>query len=400
MARVKLSEFRTKKLLNGFLNQEYFGCGVDASSSVNEQIVNLDRKKKYVVKVDQGVKKRFKSGLIGLDLSSEQIVEFVEKIQKKGYSKFIVEPFLKYESNQEKYLMIERTREGYLINFSNQGGVDIEGNRDSIYSRIINYQPKEDIFNIVSDDEKLSGFKSWFSRLIECFDQNYFSFLELNPFLIKDSNPIFLDAACEVDDAGEFFVNSAWSRLDVVSASLSERSEEIENVRILAEGSQASLKLDLLNSEGSLFLLLSGGGASIVLADQLYDLGYGKNIANYGEYSGNPNEDETYEYTKNVISLLLKSKAKKKSIVIAGGVANFTDIRKTFKGIMKAIEERAANLRDNKVKIFVRRGGPYQREGLKAMRDMLVREGLFGEVAGPEMILTDIVKLASAYVGK
>jgi len=132
-------------------------------------------------------------------------------------------------------------------------------------------------------------------------------------------------------------------------------------------------------------------GASIVLADEVSNLDYGKLLANYGEFSGNPSAEESYLYTKNVLKLLLKSSADKKVLIIAGGVANFTDVRITFNGLIKALTEMSGYLQKQKIKVFVRRGGPHQNEGLEAMRAFLEKEQLLGVVAGPEMVLTNIV---------
>ena len=120
----------------------------------------------------------------------------------------------------------------------------------------------------------------------------------------------------------------------------------------------------------------------------------GKSLANYGEYSGNPNAEETYIYTRNVLSLMLKSNAPKKVLIIGGGVANFTDIRHTFKGVIQALEEFAQVLQKNNVKVFVRRGGPHQEAGLSMMKKFLTENKLLGEVTDQSMVLTDIVSLA------
>ena len=57
-----------------------------------------------------------------------------------------------------------------------------------------------------------------------------------------------------------------------------------------------------------------------------------------------------------------------KILIIGGGIANFTNVAATFKGIIRALKEFKAPLIAHKVKIFVRRGGPNYQEGLKAMR--------------------------------
>ena len=57
-----------------------------------------------------------------------------------------------------------------------------------------------------------------------------------------------------------------------------------------------------------------------------------------------------------------------KILIIGGGIANFTNVAATFKGIIRALKEYKGPLINHKVRIFVRRGGPNYQEGLKAMR--------------------------------
>lgn len=42
----------------------------------------------------------------------------------------------------------------------------------------------------------------------------------------------------------------------------------------------------VLNATGRVWTMVAGGGASVVYADTLTDLGAGEEMANYGEYSG------------------------------------------------------------------------------------------------------------------
>ncbi len=39
--------------------------------------------------------------------------------------------------------------------------------------------------------------------------------------------------------------------------------------------------------------MVAGGGASVIYSDTICDLGGSKDLANYGEYSGAPNEGES-----------------------------------------------------------------------------------------------------------
>ena len=55
-------------------------------------------------------------------------------------------------------------------------------------------------------------------------------------------------------------------------------------------------------------------------------------MANYGEYSGAPSEQQTYEYAKTILSLMLKERNEcGKVLIIGGGIANFTNVAATFR---------------------------------------------------------------------
>ena len=183
-----------------------------------------------------------------------------------------------------------------------------------------------------------------------------------------------------------------WNEDDIVSEK--HKSPEEMSVAILNKKSQAALSLTLLNPNGTIWVLLSGGGASITLADEVHNLGFGKELGNYGEYSGNPNAEETYLYTCEVSALLLKSNKRRLILIIGGGVANFTDIRITFKGIIKALEKFKNKMKKRKIKIFVRRGGPHEKEGLEAMEEWLKQNKMYGLVSGPNLPLNEIVRSA------
>jgi ATP-citrate lyase beta-subunit len=127
------------------------------------------------------------------------------------------------------------------------------------------------------------------------------------------------------------------------------------------------------------------------VADEVYNQGYGPQIANYGEYSGNPNTEEAEIYTSAVLSLLLKSHAAKKVLFIGGAVANFTDIANTFSGIIAAIDKVSDQLQNQRVKVFVRRGGPRQEIGLAKIEACLQKYGLLGSVNSPTVPLTEVV---------
>lgn len=387
MSRVKITEFKAKSIVLPQLGQKYTGIQVNTTlHNWNQKVATLPPSQTYVVKVDQGVKKRAKNGLLKLDISSDKVKNAIELLGAKGFTSFLVEPFSAHKQTEERYLALQRVREGVKMWFHKQGGIDIE--ETSKDSRIEAFLvDKESEIKKASEASMIPY--DILKSLIDIFKKEYFAFLEINPLLIAKNKLSLLDLAVEVDSAGDYFVTS-WQKSDFVQNSSS--FVEQANVAELSKKSPSSFSLEVLNKDGGIWMLLSGGGASLVIADEYYNLGKGALIGNYGEYSGAPNADETYEYAKQIISLLLKSKAKKKILLIAGGVANFTDVSITFRGIVRALGERLDQLKAQKVAVYVRRGGPQQEKGLTLMRDFVSKSQLGGYISGPTLSLDEIVK--------
>lgn len=384
MARVKISEFRAKSILFSELDVKYYGLCINRSDDIDKIISSLSSDQTYVIKIDQGIKKRQKEGLLFKDIKKIQLKDNARKLFSKGYDNLLIEEFIPHKEVEEYFLSLERLRTGVFSYYSKKGGVDVEQNKNEVRNDLLN----EKTFSRIDDYfEMKSGITK---KIFSVFEDQYFSFLETNPFLVRGGIPFFLDLAVEVDDTAENLTGIGWKRSDFVQAKLNLTPEE-SKVQSLADKSSASLKLKVLNPNGSIFTIFSGGGASIVLADEIGNTGKVDELADYAEYSGNPNEDETYLFTKEILSLMKKSTGKNKVLYIAGGVANFTDIRSTFKGVIRALEEYGDGLKKQGVKVYVRRGGPYQEEGLKIMRECLAKLGILGRVAGPEEILTNII---------
>jgi len=86
--------------------------------------------------------------------------------------------------------------------------------------------------------------------------------------------------------------------------------------------------------------MVAGGGASVVYSDAIAAAGYAHELANYGEYSGAPNEEQTYEYSKTILDLMTRDvHPEGKVLIVGGGIANFTNVASTFKGIIRALKE-------------------------------------------------------------
>jgi len=371
------------------------------------------KSEKLVAKPDQLFGKRGKNNLLFVNKTWSEVQQWIGDRMNKTVTisqttgqttgkltHFLVEKFVPHE--KEYYVAITTHRENDTIHFSTKGGVNIEEVWDTVVTLDISIMKNiEDIDFSGFLPEELGSEKDIIAEFIKALYkmlvEYHFVYLELNPFTLVNSVPYALDAVAKVDDYASYQCAESWGELKFPNPFGLDKTTEEEKVDELDERTGASLKLTILNPEGRIWNLVAGGGASVIYADTVVDLGYTDELANYGEYSGNPSTELTYAYTKVVLDLMTRKKdsqGRPKFLLIGGGIANFTDIAKTFTGIIQAITEFEQKLKDTDVKIYVRRGGPNYKEGLQNMKNMGKKLGIPIEVYGPETHMTKIVSMA------
>ena len=213
--------------------------------------------------------------------------------------------------------------------------------------------------------------------------------------MITTDSIYILDLAAKLDATAEYLCKQKWGDVDFPPPFGRDAFPEEAYIADLDSKSGASLKLTILNKNGRIWTMVAGGGASVIYADTICELGGATELANYGEYSGAPSEQQTYEYAKTILSLMTKEKHPLgKILLIGGGIANFTNVAATFKGIVKALREFQSKLIEHNVSIFVRRAGPNYQEGLRVMRETGSSLGVPVHVFGPETHMTAIVAMA------
>ena len=204
-----------------------------------------------------------------------------------------------------------------------------------------------------------------------------------------------MDLAAKLDSTAEFICKQKWGEFEFPPPFGRDALPEEAYIADLDAKSGASLKLTILNRSGRIWTMVAGGGASVIYADTICELGGAAELANYGEYSGAPSEQQTYEYAKTILTLMTNEKHPNgKLLLIGGGIANFTNVAATFKGIVKALREFQTKLVEHNVQIFVRRAGPNYQEGLRVMRETGNTLGVPVHVFGPETHMTAIVAMA------
>ena len=83
-----------------------------------------------------------------------------------------------------------------------------------------------------------------------------------------------------------------------------------------------------------------------------------------------------------------------KLLIVGGGIANFTNVAATFKGLVKALREWDVKLKAVDGRVYIRRAGPNYQEGLQMMRELDMELHTPIEVYGPETHMTAIVAMA------
>ncbi|MCW4002528.1 MAG: ATPase [Candidatus Bathyarchaeota archaeon] len=377
---------------------------------------------KLVVKPDQLIKRRGKNNLILLGANYDQAKAWIQEKSKapitiygkfdtdgkpadKGtvgqLTHFIIEPMVPHKESDECYIAIVSTRDGDEILFYHQGGINV-GDVDAKASRLavpIGTLPNQEEIETKLLGKVPANRKKLVSGFIEALFKFYadlnFTYLEINPVVVTEATVIPLDLAAKLDSCAEFESGAKWGKIEFPAPFGRTLTKEEAYIEELDSKTGASLKLTVLNPEGRVWTMVAGGGASVIYADTITDLGYMNELANYGEYSGDPNEEFTYLYAKTILDLMTRKKNPKgKFLLIGGGIANFTDVANTFKGIIRALKEYQKQLQENKVKIYVRRGGPNYQEGLAQMRQLGESIGVPIEVYGPETHMTKIVSIA------
>ncbi len=334
----------------------------------------------------------------------QKMAEETEINGVKGHlTHFLIEPFVPHKPEEEYYIAMTTGEDEDIIYMSAFGGIDVEENWDKVVEvKIPITASDEEIKKIISenvptdikDKEKYADFVY---RLYKLFRDLHFAYLEINPLVMVENKIYPLDFVGKLDDTAQFVAGRKWGDIDFPAGFGRDLTPEEKYIKEMDEKSGASLKLTILNPEGRIWTLVAGGGASVVYADTVADLGWVKELANYGEYSGNPSRTETREYVKTVFDLMTRQKhssGKPKILIIGGAIANFTDVAKTFDGIIDAMKEYADKLREVGIRIYVRRGGPNYEIGLKRIKQAAEELGLPIEVYGPETHMTEIVKKA------
>jgi len=353
------------------------------------------KQSKLVVKAHEAMGSRFKLGLVKVDLDLQGAQAAAKEMLGRQVGSITVSQVIVSEMvphKDEYYAAVKSTRDGAEILVANCGGIEVESNWERVkkLSLEVGDQPSQQALEKLAKEAGFSGevarkMAAFAGKLFACFDSEDAQYLEVNPVVARQSDGelIALDAVTLLDGDAKFR-HSDWNFPFAAEFGRSYTKNEME---VMAVDSKIKGSVKFIEIPGGdTAMLPAGGGASVYYSDAV--VARGGKLANYAEYSGDPPDWAVEVLTEKVCSL-----PGIKNIIVGGAIANFTDVKKTFGGIIAGFRKSKADGKLKGVKIWVRRGGPREKEGLEAMK-ALREEGFDIHVHDRHTPLTDIVDMA------
>ena len=124
---------------------------------------------------------------------------------------FIIEPFLPHPSDSEFYICINSAREGDVVLFTHEGGVEV-GDVDAKALQLLipvggelpdRETIKKDLLSGVVGEERKEALVDFLARLYSVYVDLHFAYLEINPLVAVEVNGkteiFYLDMAAKLD---------------------------------------------------------------------------------------------------------------------------------------------------------------------------------------------------------
>ncbi|MEK7294546.1 MAG: ATP citrate lyase citrate-binding domain-containing protein [Nitrospirota bacterium] len=353
------------------------------------------KKSKLVAKAHEAMGSRFKLGLVKVGLDLKGAVAAAKEMLGRQVGSITVTQVIVSEMvphKEEYYVAVKSTREGSEVLVANCGGIEVESNWDRVKMLQVDVgeKPSEAALEKLAKDAGFSGglvkkVAEFAGKMFTCFDSEDAQYLEVNPVVARESDGelVALDAVTLLDGDAKFR-HPDWNFAFAAEFGRAYTKDELD---VMAVDSKIKGSVKFIQIPGgNIAMLPAGGGASVYYSDAV--VARGGQLANYAEYSGDPPDWAVEVLTEKVASL-----PDIKHIIVGGAIANFTDVKKTFGGIIAGFRKAKGDGKLKGVKIWVRRGGPNEKEGLELMRK-LKDEGFDIHVYDRKTPLTDIVDMA------
>jgi len=368
---MRLLEHEAKEILRRYKIPLPSGYVVESAAMIK------DPDRPVMVKAQIPLGGRGKSGGILEASSLKEARDNAERLlagSMRGYTprKILVED--KMDVTQEVFMAItyDTVAKEPLAIFSREGGVDIEELAEtkpdrvirewfSVRGRLPQYRAREIISEAGVTGSMLLGLGNIFSGLAEVFLDYDATVAEINPLaLTADGKWVTLDCHLEIDDDALYrHKDLAEKQADEsrygggrTSTDFEKKAAEIDRL------DHRGVAGRMIEFDGSLGLIIGGGGASLTAFDAVKQ--HGGKPANYCEIGGNPSVLKVKELTKHILS-----KGNVKKIAVIMNVVSNTRVDLVARGVVKGILE-AGRVPSETVAVF-RVPGAWEEEGFKIL---------------------------------
>ena len=367
---MRLLEYESKEILKKYGIPVPMGQAVSSSK-------DLKMEGPVVLKTQIPMGGRGKGGGIIEAKGPEEKKSGIERLlstEVRGYrpKKILVEEKIAVEQEFFTAVTYDTVAKSPLAIFSQEGGVDIEElatcqpekvrqEHFSARGRLPQYRAREIISDAGVSGKMLIALGSVLSILAEIFLDYDATLAEINPIALTDEGKIVaLDCHLEIDDDAMFrhkWIAEKQQDQDRYvggrsSTDFERKAAEIDNL------DHRGVAGRMIEFEGTLGLIIGGGGASLTAFDAVQQ--YGGEPANYCEIGGNPSVLKVKELTKHILS-----KPHVKKIAVIMNVVSNTRVDMVARGVVKGILE-AGKVPSETVAVF-RVPGAWEEEGFKIL---------------------------------
>ncbi len=282
-----------------------------------------------------------------------------------------------------------------IVMMSDMGGIDVEEVADEYPEHIVrrhisallpfsDFQSREIVSSLGFEGRDLRSISRILSGLTQAFLSYDLTLAEINPLgRLTDGSFACLDAHVEMEDEAKQRQEALLAELGVDPERTTKRPSELERKAAEIDASDhRGVAGRMVEFDGSLGLIIGGGGASLTAFDAVRR--HGGKPANYCEIGGNPSVNKVCQLTK-----LLLAKPNIEKIAVIMNVVNNTRVDIVARGVIKGVVDMGFKPSE-KIAIF-RIPGAWEEEGFKILSkygvkylgreasiDEAVREGLRG----------------------
>ncbi|MFB6100380.1 MAG: ATP-grasp domain-containing protein [Candidatus Nanohalobium sp.] len=320
----------------------------------------LEKGKRYVIKGQLLANNRKEMGAVRFakDLEEAEAIKqemIGAEFKGKELEEAVIEEQVEFSEEYYVSFMYDTDTRSPVMIFSRKGGTGVEDRESAKISLEDDsaFRFREFLKEQGFEGKEIARLGSTLQKLFSAFLKEDARLLEVNPLARTEDGYVVLDAMIDLEDDADYRHDRDFPERSVMGREKTEREIKAEKIDEEDHRGVAGKYTEL---DGNIGMMLAGGGASLTNMDALIE--YGGEPANYTEYGGNPPTEKVYKLSKIIMSKDIAG------LWHVGGTANNTDVLRTMKGFVQALEEEEPDY-----PIVVRRDGPHADEAFELLRE-------------------------------